>query len=527
MGKEKEILVPVAVYKYQIDGVDNQEEIHVSKYNHLVHKNNIFCPVCSGILIYVNGTHRSQDGIRMHFRHKEAENKTPTTKREINDKDSLWHKWSQQIFPKRYREKVFHISNNNKIIADIMFDNKESIEFQNSKITEDNIKKRETNYPNMIWVVNGTRNKFYILGSGHYLMKMSVSNRWWLYLDINKLYVDTGFDGLGAIMKIIFIIKSGYVLLIKIGNYRDLLKHLNINDIDLGEIIINYTGDLLKDRLAIISKREKSSTDGIGSVNVLKCESSNKQLLISINDEKNSFFWKEHYFRKQDGIYIYDEDISYKTDISYDNKCNRRIEPYLFYNMNDQLIYSTGDYVSDLRNYARRNNIKLKKKYINNYNTDHCDLYRLKLDTYYNESTNNIKRKWEHDNNIPIKKLIQYIVYENINNTDDLIQHLQDINSVWYDFMLLPLLNYYKNKIMELVVEFLHDEIINDGIVLESIREAETVTFINLRYTQCRCMICGLIHYKRYPIIYFNRNDYKIIYKCNLRNIRVDVGKLF
>lgn len=525
MSKDKGIQVPVAIYKYQADGIDKQEEIHVSKYDPRIHKGKIYCPVCCGVLHYVNGAHRSQDGVRMHFRHKDAEIVRNSTKSDVIERDCLWHKWSQQVFPKRYHEKVFHITNNRKIIADIMFDNSSSIEFQNSKITEQNIRKRESNYPDMVWVVNGTKNKFYILGGGYYLMKMSTSNSWWMFLDSNRLYVDTGYDGIGFIMKVVFIIKYGYVILTKIGNYRDLLIHLNIQGVDLNEIMVDYDERLKKDRIAIISKRERSTAnEQPGIVDVLECHYPSRRLTIKLNDMRDIDFWKERYFKAQGNLMIYDESIIYQTDISYENRCKKAVESCFFYEIDDELIYSTGDYVNDLKSYAKRNGIKLSQQYINEAIEEHAALYHKRLTEYFSSGWLNIELKLEKDNGKKtLKKVIIDIMRQKIRDANQLQSYLLDNELVCYDFMLPGLLNYRKNRVLSLLTDYLG----NDKVILKDITDADNVTFVNLIYDKKSCHLCHQVHYKKFPIIYFNHRDYEIMYKCNLRNMNDYVGNLF
>lgn len=506
------IQVPVAIYKSQ--------EIHISEYDHKLHKGNIFCPVCSGALIYVNGSlRRESSGVRMHFRHREAETKTQSIRTDATDRDCLWHKWSQQVFPKRYREKIFHISNNKKIIADIMFDSQDSIEFQNSKITPNNIKIRESNYPSMVWVVNGTRNRFHVLGNGYYLMKMNVSNRWWLNLDDNRVYIDTGFDGAGAIMRVMFFIKSGWILLMKIGNYRDLVRYLGVTDFDMNEIIIDYTGKLLEDRLTILSKREKCSGESIGFIDVVECHYKNRRLALRPRSTDDVSFWKQKYFKQENNLLIYDESIVYPTDISYESRCRKITQAALFYEIGAELIHSTGDYLTDLMDYAKRYHLKLTPEYIDDAISEHSANYILAIRQYYSDPEN-LRNKWQRDNKSKIMDVVAII--NNINNMQEIKLFLSNRGYVYNDHMLSSLLAYRDRRITQLLSDYFEV----DDVRIYSINERESVTFINttndVKYT---CPICQQLHRKKRPVIYY-KSDYKLRYKCTVDNESDIVGTL-
>jgi len=75
------------------------------------------------------------------------------------ENETEWHrKWKEQ-FPRNWQEFVYRAENGEKHIADVRTDHEWVIEFQHSYINPEERRSRDTFYPKLVWVVNGTRRK--------------------------------------------------------------------------------------------------------------------------------------------------------------------------------------------------------------------------------------------------------------------------------------------------------------------------------------------------------------------------------
>ncbi len=82
------------------------------------------------------------------------------------ENETLWHREWKDKFPIEWQEVVhFDEASGEKHIADVKTSMGQVIEFQNSPISREELKQRETFYKNIAWVINGEKfkNNFHIL----------------------------------------------------------------------------------------------------------------------------------------------------------------------------------------------------------------------------------------------------------------------------------------------------------------------------------------------------------------------------
>jgi competence protein CoiA len=75
------------------------------------------------------------------------------------ENETKWHRDWKDEFPADWQEIVHAAGDGERHIADVKTDGGWVIEFQNSHIQPEERRSRETFYPKLIWVVNGTRRK--------------------------------------------------------------------------------------------------------------------------------------------------------------------------------------------------------------------------------------------------------------------------------------------------------------------------------------------------------------------------------
>ncbi|AVH45661.1 competence protein CoiA [Agrobacterium tumefaciens] len=75
------------------------------------------------------------------------------------EQETAWHREWKELFPAHWREVIQWSASGEKHIADVRNEAGLVIEFQRSAISREERMAREAFYPNMIWVVDGTRLK--------------------------------------------------------------------------------------------------------------------------------------------------------------------------------------------------------------------------------------------------------------------------------------------------------------------------------------------------------------------------------
>lgn len=104
-----------------------------------------YCEICTSPLIAKMGQFRIH-----HWAHKSTSD-CPAIKPE-----GEWHRWWKSMLPKKNVECV--VNKNGQIkIADILLSHGKVVELQNSPISIDEIKLRESHYDDMFWIFNCTK----------------------------------------------------------------------------------------------------------------------------------------------------------------------------------------------------------------------------------------------------------------------------------------------------------------------------------------------------------------------------------
>ena len=151
------------------------------------------CPVCEEQLIPKCGTINIH-----HWSHKkdsECEYR--------NDNDMCqWHKYWQNLFDKENQEVIIK-KNGKRKMADVYI-NGMTIEFQHSYISNDEIKKRENHYDNLIWIFDFTDNNLNVKKNIYddcsiLILDMKYNMR--LYYDNNKKFRNIPKDKLLNVIK--------------------------------------------------------------------------------------------------------------------------------------------------------------------------------------------------------------------------------------------------------------------------------------------------------------------------------------
>jgi hypothetical protein len=75
------------------------------------------------------------------------------------ERETEWHRAWKNRFPEGWQEIVHTPENGDKHIADVKTENGVVLEFQHSFLSPDEREARESFYPKMVWVVDGTRRK--------------------------------------------------------------------------------------------------------------------------------------------------------------------------------------------------------------------------------------------------------------------------------------------------------------------------------------------------------------------------------
>ncbi len=107
------------------------------------------CPACGDPMIAKCGEVRIR-----HWAHKSGSNCDRWWEPETE-----WHRAWKDKFPADWQEVVHTAGNGEKHIADVKTDHGWVIEFQHSPIKPDERRSRDTFYPKLVWVVDGTRRK--------------------------------------------------------------------------------------------------------------------------------------------------------------------------------------------------------------------------------------------------------------------------------------------------------------------------------------------------------------------------------
>jgi competence protein CoiA len=107
------------------------------------------CPSCSSELVAKCGEVRIN-----HWAHKGNRACDPWWENETE-----WHRSWKEQFPIDWQEVIHSDENGEKHIADVQTDQGWVIEFQHSYIKPEERRSRDTFYPKLVWVVDGTRRK--------------------------------------------------------------------------------------------------------------------------------------------------------------------------------------------------------------------------------------------------------------------------------------------------------------------------------------------------------------------------------
>ena len=107
------------------------------------------CPACDQAMIAKCGEINV-----WHWAHKGRRTCDPWWENETE-----WHRAWKGQFPESWQEVVHQADNGEKHIADVKTDQGWVIEFQHSRIEPKERRSRDTFYPKLVWVVDGTRRK--------------------------------------------------------------------------------------------------------------------------------------------------------------------------------------------------------------------------------------------------------------------------------------------------------------------------------------------------------------------------------
>jgi competence protein CoiA len=107
------------------------------------------CPVCDQAMIAKCGSFKD-----WHWAHKGRRTCDPWWENETD-----WHRAWKGQFPDSWQEVVHRADSGEKHIADVKTDQDWVIEFQRSHLNPEERRSRDSFYPKLIWVVDGTRRK--------------------------------------------------------------------------------------------------------------------------------------------------------------------------------------------------------------------------------------------------------------------------------------------------------------------------------------------------------------------------------